>query len=118
MLFIYLSSRLPRGVVVLSTTTSTARDVNSSSSKSGISLDTDHNDDRYSNNSNNVYDDRGGSEIDDRCINLSSTSIINESESTSRSFSTNDRKMSRGKHRRNVENQYKQVQQQQEQKGK
>jgi len=116
MLFIYLSSRLPRGVVVLSTTTSTARDVNSSS-KSSISVDTDHNDDRYSNNSNNVYDDGGGSEIDDRCINLSSTSIINESESTSRSFSTNDRKMSRGKHRRNVENQYNKVQQQQ-QKGK
>ena len=109
MLFIYLSSRLPRGVVVLSTTTSTARDVNSSS-KSSISLDTDHNDDRYNNNSNNVYDD-----LDDRCIDLSSTSIINESESTSRSFSTNDRKMSRGKHRRNVENQYKQVQQQQQQ---
>lgn len=97
--YYFLSSRLPRGVVVLSTTTSTVRVINSNSERSSISVDTDHN------------DDRGGGEIDDCCIDLSSTSIINESESTSRSFSTNDRKMSRGKHRRNVENQYKQQKQ-------
>jgi hypothetical protein len=111
LVIIFLSSRLPRGVVVLSTTTSTVRDVNSNSERSSVSVDTDQNDDRYNNSSNYVYDDRGGSDIDDCCIDLSSTSIINESESTSRSFSTNDRKISRGKHRRNVENQHKQQKQ-------
>lgn len=91
---------------MLSTTTSTTNEVDSSSSRSSVLVDTNHNDNRYKNNSNNVYDDRGGSEIEDSYIDLSSL--------TSPSYSTNDRKMSRGKHRRKVVNQYKQVQQQQQ----
>lgn len=90
---------------MLSTTTSAANDVDNSS-RSSVLVDTNHNDNRYNNNSNNVYDDRGGSEIEDSYIDLSSL--------TSPSYSTNDRKMSRGKHRRKVVNQYKQVQQQQQ----